>query len=86
MMGCENFIGPVNLRNPVETTIREFAERIIRLTGSKSQIVCHPLPADDPKQRQPNITLARTRLGWEPSVLLEDGLRQAIAYFQSALQ
>ncbi len=86
MMGCENFIGPVNLGNPVETTIREFAERIIRLTGSKSQIVCHPLPADDPKQRQPNITLARTRLGWEPSVLLEDGLRQAIAYFQSALQ
>jgi UDP-glucuronate decarboxylase len=85
MMGCDGFIGPVNLGNPVETTIREFAERITRLTGSRSRIVNRPLPADDPKQRQPDITLARTRLGWEPVVPLEDGLRQAIAYFRSAL-
>jgi len=86
MMLCDGFIGPVNLGNPVETTIREFAERITRLTDSASQIVNLPLPADDPKQRQPDITLARTRLGWEPVVPLEDGLRQAIAYFRSAVK
>jgi UDP-glucuronate decarboxylase len=85
MMGCDGFIGPVNLGNPVETTIREFAERITRLTESSSGIVNRPLPADDPKQRQPDITLARTRLGWEPVVPLEDGLRQAIAYFRTVV-
>lgn len=86
MMGCDGFIGPVNLGNPVETTIREFAERITRLTGASSRIVNHPLPADDPKQRQPDITLARTRLGWEPVVPLEQGLGDTIAYFRSIVK
>ena len=86
MMGCDGFIGPVNLGNPVETTIREFAERITRLTGANSRIVNHPLPADDPKQRQPDITLARTRLGWEPVVPLEQGLGDTIAYFRSIVK
>jgi len=73
---------PVNLGNPQEMTILEFAERIRRLTGSKSGIIHHPLPQDDPKQRQPDITKARRLLGWEPRVALEDGLRQTIEYFQ----
>ena len=73
---------PVNLGNPQEMTILEFAERNRRLTGSKSGIIHHPLPQDDPKQRQPDITKARRLLGWEPRVALEDGLRQTIEYFQ----
>jgi dTDP-glucose 4,6-dehydratase len=75
--------GPVNIGNPRELTILEFARAIIQLTGSKSQITFNPLPVDDPKQRQPDITLARRVLNnWEPQVSLEDGLRQTIAYFQ----
>jgi dTDP-glucose 4,6-dehydratase len=74
---------PVNLGNPREMTILEFAEHIRRMTGSASQIVYRELPEDDPKQRQPDITKARTILGWEPRVSLEDGLRQTVAYFQS---
>ena len=75
--------GPVNIGNPRELTILEFARAIIQLTGSKSQITFQPLPVDDPKQRQPDITLARRVLNnWEPQVSLEDGLRQTIAYFQ----
>jgi UDP-glucuronate decarboxylase len=81
----EAFIGPVNLGNPVEFTIRELAERVIRLTGSSSEIVSHPLPADDPAQRRPDIAMARDKLGWEPSVQLEEGLRRTIEYFQSKL-
>ncbi|HEY5975888.1 MAG TPA: UDP-glucuronic acid decarboxylase family protein [Geobacteraceae bacterium] len=81
LMGCDGFTGPVNLGNPAETTILEFARRIIELTGSSSRIVFKPLPADDPRQRQPDITLARTRLGWGPSVAVADGLRQTIDYF-----
>ena len=73
---------PVNLGNPQEMTILEFAERIRRLTGSKSGIIHRELPEDDPKQRQPDISKARRILGWEPHVALEDGLRQTIAYFQ----
>lgn len=73
---------PVNLGNPQEMTILEFAERIRRLTGSKSGIIHHELPEDDPKQRQPDITKARRLLGWEPRIALEDGLRQTIEYFQ----
>lgn len=73
---------PVNLGNPQEMTILEFAERILRLTGSKSGIIHEALPQDDPKQRQPDITKARRILGWEPRVALEDGLRQTIEYFQ----
>lgn len=81
MMDCEDFIGPVNLGNPAETSILEFAERIIALTGSSSRVVFKPLPADDPKQRQPDITLAGERLGWKPVVAVEDGLKQTIDYF-----
>jgi dTDP-glucose 4,6-dehydratase len=73
---------PVNIGNPQELTILEFAERIIRLTGSKSKIIYKPLPQDDPKQRQPDITRARTVLGWEPKVSLEDGLKRTIEFFQ----
>ncbi len=75
--------GPVNIGNPRELTILEFARAIIQLTGSKSKITFNPLPVDDPKQRQPDISLARRVLNnWEPRVSLEDGLRQTIAYFQ----
>ncbi|WP_306533808.1 UDP-glucuronic acid decarboxylase family protein [Geobacter sp.] len=81
VMSCNGFIGPVNLGNPVETTIIEFARRIIALTGSHSQIVYKPLPSDDPQQRQPDITLARTTLGWEPLVPLEAGLKKTVDYF-----
>jgi UDP-glucuronate decarboxylase len=85
MMEQTGTIGPVNLGNPCETTILEFAERIVALTGSKSKIVHKPLPADDPKQRRPDISLARQALGgWEPRVALEDGLRQTVEYFRAA--
>jgi dTDP-glucose 4,6-dehydratase len=73
---------PVNLGNPQEMTILEFAERIRRLTGTKSQIVHEPLPQDDPKQRKPDISKARSLLGWQPHVALEDGLRETIKYFR----
>lgn len=80
------FLGPVNLGNPDEYTMCELAEIIIRLTGSRSKIVYCPLPYDDPKQRKPDITLAREKLnGWQPSVPLEDGLKRTIAYFRSVL-
>jgi dTDP-glucose 4,6-dehydratase len=72
---------PVNLGNPNEITILEFAERIRRLTRASSPLEFHPLPQDDPKQRQPDITKARTLLGWEPAVELEEGLRRTIEYF-----
>ncbi|MBK0399734.1 SDR family oxidoreductase [Limibaculum sp. M0105] len=74
--------GPVNLGNPDEFTIRELAERIIALTGSRSDIVMRELPEDDPKQRQPDISLARKRLRWEPSTRLEDGLKPTIRFFE----
>jgi dTDP-glucose 4,6-dehydratase len=73
---------PVNLGNPEEMTIREFAERIRRLTGTVSDLSFRPLPEDDPRQRQPDITKARTRLGWEPRVSLEDGLAKTVEYFR----
>jgi len=73
---------PVNLGNPHEMTILHFAERILELTGSRSEIAFRPLPEDDPKTRQPDITKARAVLGWEPSVALDDGLRATIAYFR----
>ena len=76
---------PVNIGNPHELTIRELAERIIALTGTKSRIVEKPLPVDDPRVRQPDITRARTLLGWEPKVPLEDGLVRTLAYFREAL-
>ena len=74
---------PVNIGNPHELTIEEIARTIVRLVGSRSKIVYRPLPVDDPKQRQPDITRARTLLGWEPKVSLEDGLRIAIEYFKT---
>jgi UDP-glucuronate decarboxylase len=77
--------GPINLGNPVEFTIRQLAEQVIALTGSKSKMEFRPLPADDPKQRQPDITRARDALGWEPKVPLEEGLKKTIAYFDDLL-
>lgn len=77
----DDFTGPVNTGNPDEFTILELAEKVIRMTGAKSQIVFKPLPADDPRQRKPDITLARTRLGWNPTIYLEEGLERTIAYF-----
>jgi UDP-glucuronate decarboxylase len=74
--------GPINVGNPNEFTIRELATKVIELTGSKSEIVQHPLPADDPKQRQPDITKAKQVLGWEPRVLLDEGLKKTIDYFR----
>jgi UDP-glucuronate decarboxylase len=81
MMETEGFIGPVNLGNPVENTILEFAEQIVSLTNSRSRIVSKPLPQDDPKQRRPDISLAVARLGWMPRVDLDTGLRKTVAYF-----
>ena len=85
MMNSKNFTGPVNLGNPVETPIVEFAERIIKLTGSKSKIIFLPLPQDDPTQRKPDISLASERLGWQPEVQLQDGLTKTIEYFDKKL-
>jgi len=73
---------PVNIGNPREMTLKELAETIIRMTGSKSRLVYRPLPEDDPKVRQPDITRARTLLGWEPKVSLEQGLGTTIEYFR----
>jgi dTDP-glucose 4,6-dehydratase len=73
---------PVNLGNPAEMTIREFAESVCRLTGAACVVEHHPLPEDDPKRRRPDITKARTLLGWEPRVGLEEGLRLTIDYFR----
>jgi dTDP-glucose 4,6-dehydratase len=81
MLSSEN--DPINIGNPVEITIKQIAETIIRMTGSTSQIVYRPLPTDDPKQRRPDITRARTLLGWEPKVQLEEGLIKTIAYFRT---
>jgi dTDP-glucose 4,6-dehydratase len=77
---------PVNLGNPQELTILEFAEHIRRFTGSKTSLVFEPLPEDDPKKRRPDITKAKRVLGWEPRVSLEDGLRDTVAYFQGRLE
>ena len=74
---------PVNIGNPHEMTIEEIARMIIKLTGSKSKIVYRPLPEDDPKVRQPDITRARTLLGWEPKVGLEEGLTRTLEYFRT---
>ncbi len=81
----EEFIGPVNIGNPGEFTIRELAEHIIRLTNSKSKIIYLPLPSDDPTQRKPDISLAREKLNWEPLISLEEGLKETIRYFKGIL-
>lgn len=84
MMASEDFTGPVNLGNPREFTMIELAELILKMTNSKSKIIFTPLPADDPKQRKPNISLAKEKLnGWEPNIRLEEGLVETIKYFKS---
>lgn len=85
MQSPANFTGPVNAGNPVEVTMLELAEMVLQLTGSKSALTFKPLPGDDPRQRQPDISLAKARLGWEPKVTLEDGLKETISYFRKAL-
>jgi nucleoside-diphosphate-sugar epimerase len=77
--------GPINLGNPAEFTISELAEKIVRLTRSRSKIVYEPLPLDDPARRRPDITLARQVLGWEPQIKVEDGLARTIDYFRGAI-
>jgi UDP-glucuronate decarboxylase len=82
MASDDSFTGPVNIGNPGEFTILELASKIIELTGSKSKIVYYPLPSDDPKQRRPNIELAKEKLDWEPIIKLQDGLIKTIEYFK----
>jgi UDP-glucuronate decarboxylase len=86
MQTDNDFIGPVNLGNPVEFTILELAEMIIKQTGSKSKIIYKPLPSDDPMQRKPDITLAKKQLDWEPEIKLEEGLKKTISYFDQLLK
>lgn len=81
----KGFTGPVNIGNPIEFTMLELAETVLSLTGSKSKIVFKPLPSDDPRQRKPDISLAKQKLGWQPSVNLEDGLKETIRYFKSTI-
>jgi UDP-glucuronate decarboxylase len=81
----EEFTGPVNIGNPVEFTIMELADKVIEMTGSKSKIIYKPLPSDDPMQRQPDISLAKKELGWEPGISLEEGLKKTIVYFDQLL-
>jgi UDP-glucuronate decarboxylase len=85
MMECENFTGPVNLGNPDEYTILDFAKKIVAMTGSKSKIVHKPLPSDDPTQRQPDITLASEKLDWKPKVSVDEGLKRTIDFFRKEL-
>jgi UDP-glucuronate decarboxylase len=85
MNSPDDFTGPVNLGNPGEFTILELAQKVISLTNSKSEIIFKPLPFDDPQQRQPDITLAKEKLGWEPTIRLEEGLRTTIPYFEKLL-
>ena len=81
----DDVTGPINIGNPGEFTMIELAETVLRLVGSKSKLVRQPLPADDPKQRKPDITKAKSVLGWEPKVQLEDGLKETIVYFRNLL-
>jgi len=77
------FAGPVNIGNPVEFTIKQLAELVIEMVGTKSRLIYKPLPSDDPTQRQPDISLAKEKLGWEPTINLQDGLKKTIEYFKS---
>jgi UDP-glucuronate decarboxylase len=78
-----DFVGPVNIGNPIEFTIRELAETVIELSGSRSELVFEPLPSDDPTRRRPDISLAKDKLDWEPKVMLREGLAKTIDWFQS---
>jgi UDP-glucuronate decarboxylase len=80
------FTGPVNIGNPVEFTILELAEKVLSIVGGRSKLVFMPLPSDDPRQRQPDISLAKSKLNWEPKVPLADGLRETVKYFQQLLR
>jgi dTDP-glucose 4,6-dehydratase len=84
-LAMSDFHEPVNIGNPREMTIKEFAETIVKLTGSRSRVTYHPLPEDDPKQRQPDITRAKKLLGWEPKVPLAQGLDVTLEYFKKKL-
>lgn len=86
MMDCEGFLGPVNLGNPGEFTIKELAEKVLDLVKGSSSIEIRPLPADDPTRRRPDIALAKEKLGWAPSVSLDEGLLKTVDYFRSALK
>jgi UDP-glucuronate decarboxylase len=81
----EEVTGPINLGNPSEITIRDLAELILEFTASRSRIVSNPLPVDDPRQRCPDITKAKSLLGWQPKVALADGLRETVRYFEHLL-
>jgi len=81
----DNITGPINIGNPREFTIRKLAETVLKMVGGQSQLILKPLPQDDPKQRQPDITLARETLNWEPQVDLETGLQKTISYFKECL-
>lgn len=83
MMEQDDFIGPVNIGNPDEFTIRELAEKVISILDSPSKLVLAPLPEDDPTRRRPDITLAKEKLGWEPNITLDDGLKRTIDWFQT---
>jgi UDP-glucuronate decarboxylase len=86
MNSSDGFTGPVNLGNPEEITILGLAEKIIKITHSRSEIVFKPLPADDPRQRNPDITLAKEKLKWSPKMPLEEGLAKTVAYFDDLLK
>ena len=86
LMASDEFTGPVNLGNPVEFTIKELAQKIIEMTNSSSKLTINPLPQDDPKQRQPDITLAKKELDWEPKIKLEEGLKETIKYFEGLIK
>lgn len=86
MQSDEEVTGPINLGNPGEFTIRELAQKVLEMTGSRSPLEMRPLPQDDPRQRQPDISRARTSLGWEPTMKLEQGLAPTIAYFEQLLK
>jgi len=86
MASPDDITGPINLGNPREMTVRELAEMVVAMVGAKAEIVFRPLPADDPLQRQPNIALAKDKLGWEPKVTLERGLERTIAYFRDRMK
>jgi UDP-glucuronate decarboxylase len=85
MKSADNFTGPVNLGNPQEFTIRQLAEKVIALTSSRSKLTFEPLPSDDPRQRRPDISLAKTALGWEPAISLDQGLPKTVEYFRAQL-
>ena len=85
MASRDGLTGPVNIGNPVEMTMLELAENVLRLTNSTAKLIFQPLPQDDPKQRRPDISLAKNELGWEPTVSLADGLKETIAYFRTVI-